>query len=90
MLFILVVNLLFGFVGSARIDNWGHIGGLIGGAIVAIGLVPKYEAPAAPAYGVQPLQEVNRRPWEIAWVIGCTVVFVLGVWLANLWYARTI
>lgn len=86
MVVVIIINLVFGFT-AGFIDNWGHIGGLIGGAIVAVGLVPQYKAPDAVVAGDQPLQEVNRRGLEIAWVVGCTLVFVAGVWLTNMRYA---
>ena len=35
--FFIVANLLFGFLFAARIDNWAHIGGLIGGVILGLG-----------------------------------------------------
>jgi len=35
--FFIVANLIFGFVLAARIDNWAHIGGLIGGVILGLG-----------------------------------------------------
>lgn len=33
------INLLYGLL-SPRVDNWGHIGGLVGGALVALLLGP--------------------------------------------------
>jgi rhomboid protease GluP len=78
MIVVIVINLIFGFT-AGYIDNWGHIGGLLGGALVAIGLVPRYEPPAVVRYGAQPLQEVQRRNWEWIWVIFCTLVFIGGV-----------
>ena len=44
MLLIIVMNLAFGFAGSG-VDNWGHIGGLVGGLLLAWGLLPKYALP---------------------------------------------
>ncbi len=85
MIFVIVINLIFGYT-AGYIDNWGHIGGLLGGALVAIGLMPQYEAPAVVRYGAQPLQEVKRRNWEWIWVIFCTLVFVGGVMLVTLYY----
>jgi rhomboid protease GluP len=85
MIVVIVINLIFG-LGAGYIDNWGHIGGLLGGALVAIGLMPQYEPPAVVRYGAQPLQEVNRRNWEWVWVIFCTLVFVGGVILVTLHY----
>jgi rhomboid protease GluP len=85
MIFVIVINLIFGYT-AGYIDNWGHIGGLLGGALVAIGLMPQYEAPAVVRYGAQPLLEVKRRNREWIWVIFCTLVFVGGVMLVTLYY----
>lgn len=85
MIVVIVINLLFG-LSASNIDNWGHIGGLLGGAFVAVGLLPHYQPPAAVRYGPQPLEEADRRPWELAWVIGCSVLFVVGVLLVNRLY----
>lgn len=38
----LLINLLYGLA-NPRIDNWGHIGGLVGGAAVALLLGPKFQ-----------------------------------------------
>ena len=45
MLFVLGLNLVIGF-SSGFIDNWGHIGGLIGGALVMVGIMPHYRQPS--------------------------------------------
>lgn len=42
VVFIAVANLLFGFSASGRIDNWGHIGGLLGGTFFAWFAGPLY------------------------------------------------
>ncbi len=39
MLVVLVLNLVIG-VSMANVDNWGHLGGLVGGAVMAWGLMP--------------------------------------------------
>ena len=54
MIVVIVINLLFG-LSAGYIDNWGHIGGLLGGALVALGIMPQYEAPSVVRYGAQPL-----------------------------------
>ena len=84
MLFIIVINMVFG-LSMGNIDNWGHIGGLIGGALVAWGLLPRYRAPSVVRMGSQPLDEENRTLVEFFWV---TVVFGLilaGIYLANIY-----
>jgi rhomboid protease GluP len=85
MIVVIVINLIFGLT-SGYIDNWGHIGGLLGGAVVAIGIMPQYEAPTVVRYGAQPLEEVKRHRWEWIWVIFCTLVFVGGVMLVTWHY----
>ena len=54
MLFIIVINLAFGFAGSG-VDNWGHIGGLVGGLLLAWGLLPQYAPPQITVSGNGPL-----------------------------------
>ena len=41
--FVVGLNLVFGLALSQVIDNWGHIGGLIGGAIAGLVLAPRYQ-----------------------------------------------
>ncbi len=89
MLVVLALNLVIGF-SSGFIDNWGHIGGLIGGALVMVGIMPRYEKPtfqpgmmtAHPIMGVgaQALVMRERRLAEIAWVVFCMIVFFVGVY----------
>ena len=85
MIFVIVINLLFG-LSAGYIDNWGHIGGLLGGALVGLGIMPQYEAPSVVRYGAQPLEEVKRQRWEWIWVIICTLVFVGGVMVVTWHY----
>lgn len=42
MIFIVVINLLIGFGASGVIDNYAHIGGLVGGMITGALLAPRY------------------------------------------------
>lgn len=41
---IIVINLVIGFVSGGSIDNYAHIGGLIGGLLITIGLGVKYKS----------------------------------------------
>jgi rhomboid protease GluP len=83
MLLIIVVNLAFGFTGGG-VDNWGHIGGLIGGALVAWGLLPRYRVPAVVRYGDQPMEVVHRPVAEVAWVAGfCILLAASFLWARN-------
>lgn len=82
MLLIIGINLVFGLT-APGIDNWGHVGGLVGGALVAFGLLPRYAAPAVILPGSQPLQEETRTFHYALWVTVCIVVLVLGVEFAT-------
>ena len=78
MLLIIGINLVFGFTMSG-IDNWGHIGGLVGGAVVAFGLVPRYKAPDIIIPGAQEIQQEERTLYSLIWVSVCVAILVLGV-----------
>ena len=82
MVIIIVINLAFGMAGRG-IDNWGHIGGLIGGAVVAWGLLPRYQTPALVRPGPQPLATQSRTAFEVAWTLLMIGLFVLGVQFAG-------
>lgn len=41
---IIFINLLLGFLGGGNVDNWAHIGGLIGGFLITIGVGIKYKS----------------------------------------------
>ncbi len=85
MAMIVVVNFIFG-LSSPGIDNWGHLGGLLGGAVVAWGLIPRYIPPAPVAFTPQllqdpriPLQEEPRTGMEMGWIVICLALIWLGV-----------
>jgi rhomboid protease GluP len=86
MLLVIGINLIFGFT-AAGIDNWGHIGGLVGGAIVAVGLLPRYRAPDVLAFGRQPLREEVRTTVYVVWVGIWVLVLVWGIQYVtqNIW-----
>jgi rhomboid protease GluP len=73
--FIIIINLAIGL--SPGIDNWGHIGGLLGGAIFAWFASPRWEvAGFAPVLHLEDQRELR----EIA--LGATMVIVLFGMLA--------
>lgn len=78
MLLIIGINLVFGMTAQG-IDNWGHIGGLVGGALVAYGLLPRYKAPAVLVPGPQVIEQEDRSVQSLLWVGVCVVILVLGV-----------
>ncbi len=93
MLVVLALNLVIGF-SSGFIDNWGHIGGLVGGMLVMAGLLPRYRQPSVAAGGApsvsmmrpgaQALVIEDRRLVEIAWVIVCLILFFAGVYAVTM------
>ena len=78
MFVVIGINLVFG-LSMPGIDNWGHIGGLIGGAAVAYGLLPRYRAPATLHFGAQPLVEETRPSFEWLWVGGHVLLLFLAI-----------
>ena len=82
MAVVIVINLIFGY--SMRgIDNWGHIGGLLGGALTAWGLLPRYRTPTVVRLGRQPLEEEANVNRETLWTIGCVVLLIVGIFFAT-------
>lgn len=77
MLVVIGINLIFGLT-ARGIDNWGHIGGLVGGALAAWGLLPRYLPPALLSAQPQPLQQAQRSSAELLWVL----LLIALLWLA--------
>ncbi len=74
-LFIVIsMNLLLGFI-QPGIDNWGHIGGLIGGFL------------AANAVGLYRERKLTDK--VVVWAL-IVVIFVLGLWIGQRKYSRRI
>jgi hypothetical protein len=74
--------LLFGFAGRG-IDNWGHIGGLVGGAVIAWGLLPRYRMPEVVQMGRQPVEKESRAVMEGLWICLILVLYYVGLQFAN-------
>ncbi|HMB24039.1 MAG TPA: rhomboid family intramembrane serine protease [Anaerolineales bacterium] len=73
IIFIAVINLFL--IGSlANVDNWGHIGGLLGGLMFTSFAGPVYEVEGIyPAYRL-----VDKRPFSAVIIGAATVVLVFG------------
>lgn len=96
IILVLVINLAFGLAGQG-VDNWGHIGGLVGGAVLAWGLLPHYQLPTPQPSMESGLMQpdlmparrdlamtVRHRPLpEAAWVAVVAVLLIAGVWAAT-------
>ncbi len=68
MVVVLVLNLALG-ASLANVDNWGHLGGLVGGAVAAWGLLPRYRPPVRVRPGINMLQRERRLLAETAWLL---------------------
>jgi rhomboid protease GluP len=55
-------NIFIGFTPGSRIDNWGHIGGLIGGAILAWRIAPRISRPTTPIKSMTELAKLDTNP----------------------------
>lgn len=60
--FLIVMNLVIGFLPGSRIDNWGHIGGLIGGAILAWRISPRLQRPTFVPRSMSELSKTDTNP----------------------------
>lgn len=82
MLVVLVLNLVLGGT-VANVDNWGHIGGLLGGLLVVAGLFPTFRPPAVIQMGRQPLVREFNLARQIGWVVFCGLLLILAFWMAT-------
>ena len=78
MLIVIGINLVFG-LSQPGIDNWGHMGGLVGGALVTIGLLPRYQRPSVISYGTNIMEEEPRQWLYVAWSLLCLALWYYGV-----------
>jgi len=78
MFFIIGINLVFGLT-MPGIDNWGHIGGLIGGTLVAYGLLPRYNMPDAFQPGTTEIKQEEHAVQSLLWVSICVALLYIGV-----------
>lgn len=62
MLFLAGFQVFLGFLPDSRIDNWGHIGGLIGGAILAWRIAPRIQRPTTPIKSMRDLAKFDTNP----------------------------
>jgi rhomboid protease GluP len=78
MLLVIGINLVFGLA-QPGIDNWGHLGGLVGGAVVTAGLLPRYRRPSLVRLGVNVMEEEPRGLLHAGWLVVCLALWYYGV-----------
>lgn len=65
MLFLIGMNLFIGLVPGSRIDNWGHIGGVLGGLVLAWRIAPRMPRPAAPPRSMSEFARADANPLRL-------------------------
>lgn len=68
MAFLIGMNLLIGFLPGSRIDNWGHIGGMLGGAWLSWRIGPRIALYAVPNQANRLVAAVDRNPLKGRWL----------------------
>jgi rhomboid protease GluP len=82
LLLIVAVNLMIGL--QPGIDNWGHIGGLVGGALFAWTAGPLLEVqPAIDHYELRDKRTVNEVVWGFLLSAGLATAAVIGRFIAG-------
>lgn len=62
---LIAINLVIGFLPGSRIDNWGHIGGMLGGALLAWRITPRLARPTAPPRSLRDLAKTDSNPLHL-------------------------
>jgi rhomboid protease GluP len=82
---VLAVNLSLGFSPNSGIDYWGHIGGLIGGAVFAWVAGPVFAIKANNENGLELVDDVSKEQllWAILLSAGLFTAAVIGKFIAG-------
>ncbi len=77
--FIVVINVMLGLTPGASIDNWGHIGGFIGGAMLGWLLCPFYQVESQ-TDGAR--RVVDRNSMRVEWIglVLCGILLIVAFW----------
>ena len=59
---LIAINLVIGFLPGSRIDNWGHIGGMLGGALLAWRIAPRLARPTEPPRSLRDIAKTDSNP----------------------------
>lgn len=65
MLILVVINLVIGFTPGSRIDNWGHIGGMLSGLALAWRIGPRLTRPTAPVRSMREFAKSDSNPLSL-------------------------
>lgn len=78
---LIVINLAIGFSPGSGINNYAHLGGLVGGLLLGLGLAPRFRLAWD---GVQPYV-INRRSaqLELILVAGMVLLMLAGIYLGD-------
>lgn len=74
IVFVAAINLVLGFAANSLIDNWGHIGGLFGGLVLAWFIGPRLRINQQYIGG--PVEVVDDNPLQRAWLTA--LVYAVG------------
>lgn len=85
VIFIVVINLVIGFSSGGYIDNWGHIGGLLGGLVFTW-----FGGPLWDVEGLYPLLHLVDRRAERDVILGAAAALIVFGGLAMLGMASII
>jgi rhomboid protease GluP len=82
---VLAINLSIGFSANSGIDYWGHIGGLVGGAVFAWVAGPRFMVKANNENGIELVDVVGRDGlrWAVLLSAGLFTAAVIGKFIAG-------
>jgi rhomboid protease GluP len=84
MLILIVINLVIGFAPGSRIDNWGHIGGMLGGLALAWRIGPRLTRPTAPLRSLREFAKTDENPLSLQLP---AIVLYIGALIAAVFFA---
>jgi len=89
MLFLIVINLAIGFFPGSRIDNWGHLGGMLSGLALAWRIGPRLSRPTAPVRSWREFAKTDSNPLAphlpelVIYIAALVAVVILAITLLS-------